>query len=173
MTPTAYWISPRGEVIDTHDERHINYVWSNPEQFKLTQKDIAAVYKKYKERIGQEGKAREEIMIDLMKQGWLRARFTNNNGWIIQSYLLNKRDRDNIWDFIRQLFEEKKVRKHDTVMITAIRGGSDVETYSAEEVLKGDLYGEKQLVREKEKIREAMKMFRKSMRLAEMIKIKK
>src|SRR3972149_7713607 len=98
MEFNAYWISPRGEIIGT-DVKHINYIWNNPSVFRLTKKYIESVYKKFKEKFGQEGNAREEIMLELLKQGWLRARFTDNRGWIIQAYFLNKRDKDNIWDF--------------------------------------------------------------------------
>ena len=69
----AYWISPKGEIIDVKT-KHIAEVIANPEKFGFNTEFIEYVYDNYNERIGQEGKAREQIMTALFNQGWVRIR---------------------------------------------------------------------------------------------------
>jgi hypothetical protein len=69
----AYWISPKGEIIYVKTN-HIAEVIENPEKFGFTIEFIEYVYKHYNEKIGTEGKAREQLMIALFNQGWIRIR---------------------------------------------------------------------------------------------------
>lgn len=163
----AYWISPNGKTFDV-DTSHIDFIFENPDLFGTTRKYMEKLYSKYKERLGQEGKAREDIMIEAMKKGWLRARFTQNRGWIIQSYFLNKRNKDNIWDFISYLFNKKKTKKYDTVTATSVKD-SGIVTSSAEGILKGDLYESNEYLSIKNKILERMSKFNTKIKLKEMV----
>lgn len=74
MRKEAYWITPDGEVIKVKTT-HIDEVIRNPELFGLNIEDIKALYKKYDEPLGLEGKAREEIMLNLILVGWIRIRW--------------------------------------------------------------------------------------------------
>ena len=48
---SAYFISPRGELIDTKaGSKHINMIINHPEKFGLTKQFIENVYKKHNER---------------------------------------------------------------------------------------------------------------------------
>lgn len=73
----AYWISPRGEIIDVRT-KHITEIITNPEKFGLNREFIEHVHAFYKEKIGTEGKAREQIMLSLFNQGWIRLRRYKN-----------------------------------------------------------------------------------------------
>lgn len=73
----AYWISPKGEIIDVR-RKHITDVINNPEKFGFTDEFIDYVYDFYNEKRGQEGKAREQLMIALFNQGWIRIRKYKN-----------------------------------------------------------------------------------------------
>jgi hypothetical protein len=75
---SAYFIHPyRGQVIYV-PHSHISLVISNPEKFHLNFDYIKAIYEKYDERIGLEGKARREILIHLINQGFIRIRKYKN-----------------------------------------------------------------------------------------------
>ena len=77
MAPkTGHFISPRGKVISFAGdrERHIDYVMKHPTKFDLEKGEPEKVYKKHKEAFGTEGKARDEILINVVKQGWARIR---------------------------------------------------------------------------------------------------
>ncbi|HPS30826.1 MAG TPA: hypothetical protein PLZ43_11260 [bacterium] len=86
MRREAYWISPEGTVI-TVNTKHINEVISHPEVFGLTIEAIRAVYEKYDEPMGLEGKAREEIMTGLILKGWIRIRWKDR----VYSYTVQMR----------------------------------------------------------------------------------
>jgi hypothetical protein len=73
----AYWISPKGEMIDVKG-KHINAVIERPQSFGFNKEFIEFMYDNYGEKIGQEGKAREQIMGALFKQNWIRIRKYKN-----------------------------------------------------------------------------------------------
>jgi hypothetical protein len=69
----AFFISPTGDLIHVSD-CHIATVIADPDLFGLTREEIEAVYKEYGERIGVEGKARREILLRIIADGWIRIR---------------------------------------------------------------------------------------------------
>lgn len=78
----AYFISPQGEIIRT-PMKHITSVLTEPEKFGLNKEVIEFIYKRFGERMGQEGKAREEILKLLFNQGWTRLRRYGDNFWTV------------------------------------------------------------------------------------------
>ncbi len=66
-------ISPHGEVFEV-EQSHINTVILYPARFGITREEIESVYAKHKEPVGVEGAAREEILCNLVMQGWIRLR---------------------------------------------------------------------------------------------------
>jgi len=97
----AYWIDPRGTIIPV-PMKHINLISSNPKKFGLTKEYITQIYAKHKERLGLEGKAREEIMVNLMSNGWIRLRHHPKTEWIAQLKNLGRREKDYLFDFAVQ-----------------------------------------------------------------------
>ena len=89
----AYWMDPTGKIIPV-PLKHINLISDNPKKFGLTKDYIADLYKKHNERPGQEGKAREEIMVGLMQKGWIRLRHHPKTEWMIQLDRLDNRRKD-------------------------------------------------------------------------------
>lgn len=98
----AYWISPKGEIINVA-QNHIATVIENPETFGLTFEGIKEVYDSYGEPIGLEGKAREEIMLNLIREGWTRIRRYANKFWSINVPRLTKKVKDNIFDWANRI----------------------------------------------------------------------
>jgi len=49
-------------------------VLSQPERFGFTKDRVVAIYEKYGERLGFEGFAREEILREAIRGGWIRVR---------------------------------------------------------------------------------------------------
>ena len=88
---TAYWISPKGQLA-TVTQSHILEVIVHPEKFGYTKQKIARIYKKHNERLGLEGAAREEIIRNLVANGWIRIREYNKPYyWSITAARFNKR----------------------------------------------------------------------------------
>jgi hypothetical protein len=73
MSGVAWWISPKGEIINV-PTKHISVVIDNPTSFGFDDDFIEFIYDTYNEKIGQEGTAREQIMLSLFKNGWIRIR---------------------------------------------------------------------------------------------------
>lgn len=73
----AYFISPNGEIIYA-PVTHINTIIRHPKKFGLNSEFIEHIYDFYGEKIGQEGKAREQILISLLNKGWIRLRRYRN-----------------------------------------------------------------------------------------------
>ena len=89
MNTLAYFISPKGEIIYC-GTTHIGKVLQSPEKFGLNREAIEFIHDTFKERIGQEGKAREQILISLINQGWIRIRKYGDKFWTVN---VNKIDR--------------------------------------------------------------------------------
>jgi hypothetical protein len=68
----GYWIkdSDHYEVLTTH----IDFVIKHTELFHVSLEEIKGIFKKHKEHLGFEGKAREEIFTELFRKGWIRVR---------------------------------------------------------------------------------------------------
>lgn len=95
----GYWIAPSGDIIPV-PKLHINMVLENPEKFRLTKKQIQEVYDKHKEPIGLEGKARAEIMSDLIREGWIRVRYLpRSDSFTVQLNKLTDRNKDHLYAF--------------------------------------------------------------------------
>jgi hypothetical protein len=90
----AFFISPRGEFIGT-PQTHIQQVIANPEKFGFNDAIIDHIYNFYKEPKGLEGKAREQILISLLNQGWIRLR-RSKNFWTAQLKKLDGKSRKHL-----------------------------------------------------------------------------
>lgn len=53
---------------------HIQSVLANPELFGFTREELTTCFHNHGERIGWEGKARNEILVETFRRGWIRAR---------------------------------------------------------------------------------------------------
>ena len=75
----AYWISPSGEILPVL-LTHIEAVITNPNTFGLDEHTVRRAFDIYFEPIGFEGKARREIMLQLLHAGWIRLRYERKRG---------------------------------------------------------------------------------------------
>ena len=114
---------------------HIQYIIQNPEKFKTSKEELKKTYKKFKEPFGFEGKARGEIITNVMKDGWLRVRHNKgrNDHWSIQCDSYKKRT-SMIKSFIKKMFMDE-IKQYDDLVITGIDDGY-YEKISADKFLK-------------------------------------
>lgn len=123
---SAYWISPKGEIIEVK-HTHINTVIANPETFGLTREQIESKYKAFGETMGVEGEAREEIMKDLITSGWIRIRRYPNKFWSVNVPKLSKKIKDYLFDWADKLtdsglFGYKEKDLYMPVKLDSIKG---------------------------------------------------
>ena len=81
----AYWVSPSGELLSVKST-HIDMVIKNPKVFGITHAYIKEVYKKYRETVGLEGKARDEIVEGLINKRWMRIRYDRSQDYYIVGF---------------------------------------------------------------------------------------
>jgi len=103
VTHEAYWIKPNGQIHGV-DITHIQSIIKNPEYFGLKLDYIKKEYYKYNERLGLEGKARENIMKSLIFKGWIRIR-NNRNFYTVQLQKLDKKSKDYLFSFATQMIK--------------------------------------------------------------------
>lgn len=108
MSDCAYWIDPRGKANKVDEINHITMILNNPTDFGFKSKDeLVAIYKKHKEPVGHEGKAREEIMLGLIDKGWIRCRyFTKVGDWHCQMNKIDKKKKSYIENWLWNMKKE-------------------------------------------------------------------
>jgi len=122
----AYWISRYGDVIEV-GTNHIDTVIKNPKKFGYTSEDIQKIYDKYGEALGREGKAREEIILDLINKGWIRVRRYKNEGYSINISRMTKKIKDTLYDWANKLLNTgiKGMKEKDKYIPVKILGMKD------------------------------------------------
>ena len=97
MDEKAYWISPEGEILPVGTS-HVREVIGNPGRFGITREQIEEAYKKYREPLGLEGRAREEIIRTIINKGWIRIR---DYGQYLSAQAYSMEDHDAGWRLSR------------------------------------------------------------------------
>ena len=118
----AYWINPYGQIIDIGAGKHINQVTDAPEKFGVTREYLEAKFKEYGEPWGSEGKAREEIIKEIMKKGFIRIRLYPNKFWSIQTWDFNSRTRKALEKWAEQAMNTPKAGKYMPVKLVSFAG---------------------------------------------------
>jgi hypothetical protein len=136
----AYFISPDGKAIPARDSVHINTILKFPEQFGITMDHIKKLHRQYKEDLNTEGKARNEIFLDILKKSWVRVRYYPRNQLIIfQIARMTDKVKENIWSFLEQTrsgkirFPDKNIAMADVKIFTT--GGEDLYFGGISEVM--------------------------------------
>lgn len=144
MHDDAYFIAPSGDVIPV-DHKHIVSIIANPEKFRMTRKEIEDIYAKHKERMGLEGKAREEILATLMADGWIRLRYIPAKmSFTAQLSNWNKRKKDQLYAFANMAIEGIGSKKYrgDTDLRVLSQAGDILAVHTLQEVKDDVLFKE-------------------------------
>jgi hypothetical protein len=80
---TAFFISPEGLLFPVEGGNHISTIILNPSKFGVTAEQIERVYDFFEERVGVEGIARTQILIQLIRRGWIRLRRYPKSHWSV------------------------------------------------------------------------------------------
>jgi hypothetical protein len=117
----AYSINPEGEITGV-PEKHINRILDHPEYFGYTRDEVLSRYEKYNEPIGWEGRARDEIFIELFSKGWIRVRKNKDISVSIQTGTYGKKEKAHIKKLALMMLENK-VNMQFSAVITTFKGG--------------------------------------------------
>ena len=119
----AFWYK-NGKMIEVKS-LHITDVCENYNIFELSKEYIQSLYDLYGETWGAEGKARDEIMIESMKKGWIRIRQSigrEGSKWTIQFDDYKKRKSD-LQEIVSQLLLGREDMKgYDSLVLLQCEG---------------------------------------------------
>lgn len=140
----AYWINPRGKIAGVGNT-HIQSVVKDPTKFGLNRSYIEKMYDKYGEMIGQEGRAREDIIRLLIGQGFIRIRKYRNQGYTVSINKLNNKTKDilQLWAYgiLNGEYGFKEKELYASVKIDPIIGNL-ITKYNVSEISKWALMNE-------------------------------
>ena len=130
----SYFISPSGRLYPVQD--HLEYVKTNPEVFRYKPGDLEDMEKE----AGNISDFREAVLIDVMKKGWIRARFvTKEYAWSLQFDEMNLHTAEAISDFALELYNDDKPGV--AIRLSTWRGsGGSIEYFTASDIVKGKLH---------------------------------
>ena len=126
----AKWDMGKVMMLNVIDGKHIDFIIRNPEQFGITSQIIQRVFDKNGEKLGQEGKAREELIKFVAKEGWIRIRHYvgKNDYWSVQTDSTQKRRRELLM-FFKWAFEEKVIHPDDNLILMGYDDPNDVHRF--------------------------------------------
>jgi hypothetical protein len=133
MKNNAYWITKTGKIIEP-DSRHILTIVKHPELFGETDKSIKNTFDKYNEHplSNVEGEARNEVMLRVIKRGYIRIRLGGsrmNQKFSIQLNKLTPKVEDVLWMWARVVTDKKQVLdKYSDVIIHELNGNKMTRT---------------------------------------------
>jgi hypothetical protein len=131
----AYWIDLTGKVLPVKGI-HIEEVIDTPEAYGFTLEQIQEVYDKYSETLKWEGKAREEIIEQMLKRGWIRIRhYGRNDIWSIQCFNFGSRQKDYLFRWAKDITENEH-RKYADVRLDT---GNEVHMTSVKDLMSSDI----------------------------------
>jgi hypothetical protein len=130
------WIAPTGEILRVNTT-HIQDIISNPEKFGTTSQFINDIHKEYGEKVGQEGEARELIIVNALKRGWIRIRAYRNH-WSFTVWQLNNLTKNNIQVGVRSFVKSGVMDKYADIKINVV-STDDLKSYEANDIIAGHL----------------------------------
>jgi len=120
----AYWIKPSGKMLPTR-MTHIDMILRDPELFGFTFEYIKKIHDDFGERLGQEGKARAQLIRELISKGWMRIRHYPRQGrWTINLNKLTRKTKDFIQGF-SELVISHKGDKYDNVTVDTLKSSKN------------------------------------------------
>lgn len=130
------WVSPMGQIISVTNT-HIDDIIMYPDKFGVTSDYIKDVYKRFGERVGQEGEAREEIILYVLTRGWIRVR-RYKNYWSITLNTLSNSTKKIVRNFVHTLVKAGNMSENDDIRILEIKG-DNLKTLEASDILSNSL----------------------------------
>jgi hypothetical protein len=122
----GYWISPDGKILSNFLV-HIQAIIDSPESFGLSKEEIDKIYKKYKEPMGFEGKARQQLMEQAIALGWIRIRYhPRNDQFSVELSRLDTRRKDYLSTWAKQLLSVYPKRIYTEVKIIELANAMNV-----------------------------------------------
>lgn len=137
----AYFISPKGEIIYC-GVKHIATIIKYPEKFGLDTWFLEYVFDFYKEKLGQEGKAREQIILKLLAEDWIRIRKYGDKFWTVNVNKLTRVVKQYLQKWAKGMLKGKDgVKEYDpTIPVKIDIKGKKVQTSDIISIANSDSF---------------------------------
>jgi len=137
----AYWINSYGKILSVY-KTHIDAVCDCPEAFGLSIEYIASLYKKYKEPLRFEGKARHIIIEELIKNdSWIRIRYNPmEDVYHIELDRLCNWNKNVLWAWAVSLIKANKKQTFSGVLICELSSDYNTTTGTIMDISKDKLF---------------------------------
>lgn len=133
---TLYWINPYGKILKQANTTHIQAVTKNPSVFGVTRDWVEKIYAKYDESVGTEGRAREEILEYLFKQGYVRIRLYVNKYWSVTlSNFRNRRVKKALSKWAEDAVKDRSAGRFMPVRILDTKTDKLYANWTAEDIM--------------------------------------
>lgn len=147
-TSEAFFVTPYGKVINIQTT-HIDSIIKNPKVYGYTIEKIKEIYNKYNEKLGVEGKARDEIIKSLINKGWVRIRRYPNKQWSITINKMNKKIENFLYRFMNAILKGiagfKETDKYMPVNIISLSDNNVIKS-NVDDISKDYLYIENEIL---------------------------
>lgn len=141
---SAFWFTPKGIMLDIGSSGvHIRAILEAPEKFGTTRDEVEAAYQKHGEKLGVEGKAREEIILEALKKGFLRIRLYPNRYWSITTHRWTKKEQRLISRWAEYIIKKMDGDKYMDVQIVVISDGRVIKDFTVQDLWLEQHYEEK------------------------------
>lgn len=140
MKGAAYWINPTGKILNVGGTKHIDQIIKAPEKFGFTFKDIEELHEKYGERIGMEGKAREELIKEAMRKDFIRIRLYPNVQWSVNLWRLTSNAEKALMIWAKEASKNRMAGPHMPVKILEFKTQKSIST-TPKKLMAGVLEG--------------------------------
>jgi len=135
----AYFISPKGDIIFT-GRSHVSIIIKYPEKFGFNREMIEYIYNFYNEKVGTEGKAREQLIIAAIKQGWIRIRRYGDAFWSINVKTLTSKVKSYLNKWAKIILKGTKDFKEDDkyMEVKIDQEGSPIRKSTIDDIANSD-----------------------------------
>lgn len=119
----AFFITPSDKVIPVPlCLNHIDVICDHPEWFGFDHEHVSTVFLKYNEPWRSEKKAREELMRETYKRGYIRLRYRDNHYWIAESENLfeNEKKRMQIAGWIEFMMNHQELNADEYMEVSEL-----------------------------------------------------
>lgn len=143
MQGEGYWADPKGNVFEV-PSTHIRAVLDDPSKYGLSKDDLAAIYRRHGEKLGMEGKARREIILQLLYNGWVQIRDWGEgryDGWMV-NYWGSSTSPSRIRTIMDKLVDMKKASYRDSMTLHAWGGTVESPSITKEQDFLSELDGD-------------------------------
>lgn len=133
----AFWINPYGEILDIGHAKHITSMINAPEKFGFSREEIFARHEEAGEKVGIEGKVREEMIKEVMQKGFIHIRLYPSKFWAVNLWRYHKRAKQTLSKWAEKAMTHGGAGKNMPVRIYSLESDEIVANTTTQDLYYG------------------------------------